>query len=117
MAQQTPTTKVTCRKCGRSARVQKEQRPNVPTVMWACMGCHTMQPVAEVPGYAFRKGFDYGKANGPASPNDAESILGSSAPCDEITAFCCGSEDGAVGDRWRLDRLGAPWHANPLFSR
>ena len=78
---------------------------------------HTVQPVAEIPGYAFRLGFAFGERTGPASPNDAEAILGVSAPYDEITAFCCGSEDGAVGDRWRLDRLGAPWHANPLFSR
>jgi hypothetical protein len=54
---------------------------------------------------AFIAGYRWGVDYGPASPREAEGVLASlELPTSDavVMAFCCGSDDGYIGDTWRL---------------
>ena len=61
---------------------------------------------------AFAAGYAHGESRGICSPGEAEIALRELGLLEgidpnmiysEITAFCNGADDGAIGDRWRLD--------------
>lgn len=53
---------------------------------------------------AFQKGYRYGRSRGEATIIEAEKQLGKGALNGEVTAFCQGSVDGEVGDKWRYTK-------------
>lgn len=53
---------------------------------------------------AFEMGWESGRKHGPASPREAETALRPYGLTD-TDAFCNGSDDGASGERFRLDLM------------